>query len=68
MILKTPPRKPNVQHEFNGNRSEKNNFQKLNVHQGKFGDHGGAEGNRTPDLLIANEALSHLSYSPTANR
>jgi hypothetical protein len=25
---------------------------------------GGAEGNRTPDLLIANEALSHLSYSP----
>ena len=26
---------------------------------------GGAEGNRTPDLLIANEALSHLSYSPT---
>lgn len=27
---------------------------------------GGAEGNRTPDLLIANEALSQLSYSPTA--
>ncbi len=27
---------------------------------------GGAEGNRTPDLLIANEALSHLSYSPKA--
>ena len=26
---------------------------------------GGAEGNRTPDLLIANEALSQLSYSPT---
>lgn len=25
---------------------------------------GGAEGDRTPDLLIANEALSHLSYSP----
>ncbi len=25
---------------------------------------GGAEGNRTPDLLIANEALSHLSYGP----
>ena len=25
---------------------------------------GGAEGNRTPDLLIANEALSQLSYSP----
>ena len=26
---------------------------------------GGAEGNRTPDLLIANEALSHLSYGPS---
>ncbi len=25
---------------------------------------GGAEGNRTPDLFIANEALSHLSYGP----
>ena len=25
---------------------------------------GGAEGNRTPDLLIANEALYQLSYSP----
>ena len=25
---------------------------------------GGAEGNRTPDLLIANEALSQLSYGP----
>jgi hypothetical protein len=25
---------------------------------------GGAEGNRTPDLLIANEALYHLSYGP----
>jgi hypothetical protein len=30
---------------------------------GKAGS-GGAEGNRTPDLLIANEALSQLSYSP----
>src|SRR3984885_12004773 len=29
---------------------------------------GGAEGNRTPDLLIANEALSQLSYSPVAGR
>ena len=25
---------------------------------------GGAEGNRTPDLVIANDALSHLSYGP----
>lgn len=24
----------------------------------------GAEGNRTPDLVIANDALSQLSYSP----
>jgi hypothetical protein len=32
---------------------------------GKRFARGGAEGNRTPDLLIANEALSHLSYSPT---
>src|SRR5690606_35982945 len=31
---------------------------------GKSGRVGGAEGNRTPDLLIANEALSHLSYGP----
>jgi hypothetical protein len=28
------------------------------------GGNGGAEGNRTPDLLIANEALSQLSYGP----
>ena len=27
-------------------------------------DGGGAEGIRTPGLLIANEALSQLSYSP----
>ena len=31
-------------------------------------DDGGAEGNRTPDLLIANEALSQLSYSPIAGQ
>ena len=30
----------------------------------RWGGGGGAEGNRTPDLLIANEALSQLSYSP----
>ena len=28
---------------------------------------GGAEGSRTPDLLIANEALSQLSYGPRQN-
>jgi hypothetical protein len=28
---------------------------------------GGAEGGRTPDLLIANEALSQLSYGPGQN-
>lgn len=32
------------------------------------GYRGGAEGNRTPDLLIANEALYQLSYSPTNAR
>jgi hypothetical protein len=30
----------------------------------KTGRVGGAEGDRTPDLLIANEALSQLSYGP----
>ncbi len=30
----------------------------------RTGLHGGAEGDRTPDLCIANAALSHLSYSP----
>ena len=29
---------------------------------------GGAEGDRTPDLLIANEALSQLSYGPGPGR
>ena len=29
---------------------------------------GGAEGNRTPDLLIANEALSQLSYGPAKSQ
>ena len=29
-----------------------------------LGAGGGAEGGRTPDLLIANEALSQLSYGP----
>ena len=28
---------------------------------------GGAEGSRTPDLLIANETLYQLSYDPTPN-
>ena len=27
--------------------------------------HGGAEGSRTPDLLIANETLYQLSYDPS---
>jgi hypothetical protein len=26
---------------------------------------GGAKGDRTPDLLVANQALSQLSYDPT---
>ena len=29
---------------------------------------GGAEGNRTPYLLIANEALYQMSYGPTGER
>ena len=29
-------------------------------------ENGGAEGARTLDLLVANQALSQLSYSPTA--
>ena len=28
-------------------------------------DGGGAKGNRTPDLVIANDALYQLSYRPT---
>ena len=28
----------------------------------------GAEGDRTPGLLIANQALCQLSYSPVSNR
>ena len=30
----------------------------------KTGNTGGAEGNRTPDLVIANDALYQLSYGP----
>ena len=29
---------------------------------------GGAEGDRTPDLMTASHALSHLSYSPIYER
>ena len=29
---------------------------------------GGAEGDRTPDLVIANDALSQLSYGPVKER
>ena len=29
-------------------------------------ENGGAEGNRTPDLVIANDALSQLSYGPVS--
>ena len=30
-----------------------------------WGEIGGREGARTPDLLVANEALSQLSYTPS---
>ncbi len=33
----------------------------------RFWGIGGAEGNRTPDLVIANDALSQLSYGPVAS-
>ena len=32
--------------------------------RGNDGEFGGAGGIRTPDLIIANDALSQLSYSP----
>jgi hypothetical protein len=32
-----------------------------------IGKDGGREGIRTPGLLVANEALSQLSYSPTSS-
>ena len=31
---------------------------------GGYGDIGGAEGDRTPDLMTASHALSQLSYGP----
>ena len=36
------------------------------VTRGRLPSHscGGAEGDRTPDLMTASHALSHLSYSP----
>ncbi len=34
---------------------------------GDAGHFGGAERDRTADLLVANEALSQLSYSPPPN-
>jgi|TARA_B100001741_G_scaffold306237_1_gene299423 hypothetical protein len=30
----------------------------------RFNINGGAEGTRTPDILLAKQALSQLSYSP----
>jgi hypothetical protein len=36
--------------------------------QNAVGVFGGAERDRTADLLVANEALSQLSYSPTGQR
>ena len=35
---------------------------------GLFDSHGGDEGNRTPDLLTASQALSQLSYAPVTRR
>lgn len=49
-----------------GRRSDRQAFP--NLFKGLLGVLGGAEGNRTPDLLIANEALYHLSYGPKERR
>ena len=38
--------------------------QRIEKHKKEQDQDGGAEGNRTPDLNIANVALSQLSYSP----
>ena len=35
---------------------------------GLLDSHGGDEGNRTPDLLTASQALSQLSYAPVTRR
>jgi hypothetical protein len=47
-------------------RSEGENIRLRNFAlQALLGDFiGGAEGDRTPDLMTASHALSHLSYSP----
>jgi hypothetical protein len=33
----------------------------------RLGSYGGASRDRTDDLIVANDALSQLSYSPTEN-
>ena len=38
-----------------------------NLQRGNY-ESGGREGIRTPGLLVANEALSQLSYSPTSSK
>jgi hypothetical protein len=42
-------------------------FTKLEIASLYKGKSGGREGIRTPGLLVANEALSQLSYSPTSS-
>ena len=37
----------------------------LSIARLRVGGIGGAEGTRTPDFLLAKEALSQLSYGPT---
>ena len=41
-------------------------YRKTAASKYSFGNLGGARGNRTPDLLHAMQALSHLSYGPGA--
>ena len=55
----TPQNQPSVGGPRNGASLEKAHSQSPTANSVY-----GAEGDRTPDLLIANEALSQLSYSP----
>ena len=47
--------------------AEPENATAIDNKQLRLKSRGGAEGNRTPDLLNAIQALSQLSYSPTSN-
>ncbi len=52
---------------YDGN-NDTNAARKGNADAQVIDKNGGREGIRTPGLLVANEALSQLSYSPTSSR